>query len=89
MFSENIKIKDVKLEMGQLVKSLRKKENISQEQLAELLDLSRITIRNLESGKNATTDTVLKVLQHFELLSPLHQLIIDKRNENEELASLY
>ena len=89
MFSESIKIKDVKLEIGKLVRSLRKRENISQEQLAELLELSRITIRNLESGKNATTDTLLKVLQHFELLPSLHQLIINKRDENEQLESLY
>ncbi|MNV84854.1 hypothetical protein D3C71_1787560 [compost metagenome] len=89
MFSESVKIKDVKLEIGKLVRSLRKRENISQEQLAELLELSRITIRNLESGKNATADTLLKVLQHFELLAPLHQLIINTRDENEQVESLY
>lgn len=89
MFSESVKIKDVKLEIGKLVRSLRKRENISQEQLAELLELSRITIRNLESGKNATTDTLLKVLQHFELLTPLHHLIINTRDENEQVESLY
>lgn len=62
MFIKNIKIKDIKLEIGQLVKSFRKRDKISQEELAEKLNLSRITIQNLEAGKNFTIDTLLKVL---------------------------
>ena len=50
MFTGNLKIKDVKSEIGQLVKSLRKKQKLSQQELAEQLDLSRITIQNLESA---------------------------------------
>jgi transcriptional regulator with XRE-family HTH domain len=56
MFTKNLKIKDVKSEIGQLVKSLRKKQKLSQQELAEQLDLSRITIQNLESGKNFTIE---------------------------------
>jgi len=89
MFIDTIKIKDVKLEIGQLIKSFRKRDHISQQELAEKLDLSRITIQNLESGKNFTIDTLLKVLQHFELLSSLHVLLNDKRSEIENLKSLY
>ena len=89
MFNDNIKIKDVKVEIGQLVKSFRKRDRISQEELAEKLDLSRITIQNLESGKNFTIDTLLKVLQHFDLLQSLHTLIKEKRANNENLKSLY
>ena len=57
MLAGNLKIKDVKTEIGQLVKSLHKKQKLSQQELAEQLDLSRITIQNLESGKNFTIDT--------------------------------
>lgn len=89
MFIDIIKIKDVKLEIGQLIKSFRKRDHISQQELAEKLDLSRITIQNLESGKNFTIDTLLKVLQHFELLNSLHVLLNDKRSENENLKSFY
>lgn len=89
MFNNNIKIKDIKVEIGQLVKSYRKRDNISQQDLAEKLDLSRITIQNLESGKNFTIDTLLKILQHFELLSSLNELLKDKRDENQNLSSLY
>ncbi len=89
MFIDNIKIKDIKLEIGQLIKSLRKRDKISQKKLAETLDISRITIQNLESGKNFTIDSLLKVLQHFELLGSLNTLLKEKRDENENLESLY
>jgi transcriptional regulator with XRE-family HTH domain len=89
MFVENLKIKDVKSEFGQLVKSLRKKHKLSQQELAERLDLSRITIQNLESGKNFTIDTLLKVFNHFDAMVGLNQFLIDKRNENEQMTSLY
>jgi transcriptional regulator with XRE-family HTH domain len=89
MFTENLKIKDVKSEFGQLVKTLRKKQKLSQQELAEQLDLSRITIQNLESGKNFTIDTLLKVLNHFDAMVGLNQFLIDKRNENEQMTSLY
>lgn len=89
MFIKNIKIKDIKLEIGQLVKSFRKRDKLSQEDLAEKLNLSRITIQNLEAGKNFTIDTLLKVLQHFDLLSNLDELLKEKRDEIENIESLY
>ena len=89
MFIKNIKIKDIKLEIGQLVKSFRNRDKISQEELAEKLNLSRITIQNLEAGKNFTIDTLLKVLQHFDLLNSLNEILKDKRNDHENTESLY
>lgn len=89
MFEGSVKIKDVKLEIGTLIKSSRKKRNISQRALADQLDLSRVTIQNLESGKNFTIDTLLKALQYFELLEELNQVLVDKKNERENLTSLY
>ena len=46
-----LSVKTVKDNVGILVKTLRNRENLSQEQLAEKLSMSRITIQNLESGK--------------------------------------
>jgi transcriptional regulator with XRE-family HTH domain len=89
MFTANLKIKDVKSEIGQLVKSYRKEQKLSQQELAEQLKLSRITIQNLEYGKNFTIDTLLKVFNHFDLLVGFNQFLIDKRNEKEQLTSLY
>jgi transcriptional regulator with XRE-family HTH domain len=89
MFTDNIKIKDVKSEIGQLVKFYRKQQKLSQQELAEQLELSRITIQNLESGKNFTIDTLLKAFNHFDVLVGFNQFLIDKRNENEQMPSLY
>lgn len=89
MFEERIKIKDTKVEIGKLLKGLRKREKLSQEELAKLLDLSRITIQNLESGKNFTIDTLLKVLQHFDMMHELHQFFLTKKNDIENVKSLY
>ena len=89
MFTSSIKIKDVKSEIGLLVKSYRKGEKLSMQELADKLELSRITIQNLESGKNFTIDTLLKVLQYFDKLSAFNDFVKGKRSENEEVESLY
>lgn len=89
MFIGNVKIKDVKTEIGQLVMFYRKQQKLSRQELAEQLDLSRITIQNLESGKNFTIDTLLKVFNHFDVLIGFHQFLIENRNQNEQLTSLY
>ncbi len=86
---ETLKIKDVKEDLGQAVKLLRKRHKLSQSELADLLALSRITIQNLESGKNFTIDTLLKVLQHFDLLNEVSQGIKYIVKNNEEVDSLY
>ena len=89
MFTGNLKIKDVKSEIAQLVKSYRKQQKLTQQELADQLELSRITIQNLESGKNFTIDSLLKVFNHFDVLVGFNQFLMDKRNETEELTSLY
>ena len=43
-----IKIIDVKQALGELVKQLRKRENLTQEELAQRLVVTRGTIKNLE-----------------------------------------
>lgn len=89
MFGEQIKIKDVKTEIGQFVRVIRKRHDLTQEELAQLLNISRITVQNLEAGKNFTIDTLLKVLEHFDLLKELNTLVKDKRSEQENIISLY
>lgn len=89
MFSSVVKIKDVKSDTGILIRALRKHAGISQQELAEQLKMSRITIQNLESGKNFTIDTLLKVLQYFDLLPSIHQMLKAKTTEQEQTKSLY
>jgi transcriptional regulator with XRE-family HTH domain len=85
----NVTIQDVKQNIAVAVKMFRKNRKLSQNQLADLLVVSRITIQNLESGKNFTIDTLLKVLQHFDLLREINAQINDEINKNKNIISLY
>ncbi len=85
---ESLTIKDVKEHIGKLVRIMRNRESLSQEELADKLGMSRLTIQNLESGKNPTVDTVLKVLQHFDLLDSLDKYFETEINNNSQ-SSLY
>ncbi len=84
-----VKIIDVKSNIGVWVQQLRKNEKLTQEELATLLGVTRGTIKNLEHGKNATLDTLLKVLQHFDLLPVLNEFINNQKSNNENIDSLY
>lgn len=83
-----VTIKDVKLQLGELCKQKRQSYEMSQEDLAEALDISRYTIQKFENGKNATLDTVLKIANHFDLLETLYKSLKDLEGAN-NLNSLY
>ncbi len=89
MFPGFIKIDDVKKEMGIFAKTLRKREKLSQKALAERLNISRLTIQNMESGRNFTIDTFLLVMEHFQKLNELNSWFKARRLEQEDIRSLY
>ena len=89
MIFDNIKIKDVKSSIGVLIKTLRKKNGITQKELADTLNLSRITIQHVEAGKNYTIDTVLKILQHLDVLQELNSEITQLIEDDKNTDSLY
>jgi len=86
---DTIEIKEVKQELGLLVKSLRKQRGLSQMQLANSLGVSRTTIQNLELGKNFTADTIFKVLKEMDLLSQLNSEILKAKNHVINSKSMY
>ena len=81
-------IKDVKVKIGEVCKALRKSNELSRDELAEMLDVSSTTIQNIENGKNATLDNVLKVANHFGLLQSIANQI-DKVIVDQNDISLY
>ena len=87
-FSSN-NISGIKNEIGSLIRKMRKTNSLSQQQLADLLNLSRITIQNVESGKNFTIDILLLILQHFNELDSFNKYIKVKSEEYDNLDSLY
>ena len=88
MIFEPTKITDVKEKVADLSRSLRSKHELSQEQLAEKIGVSRITIQNLEASKNVTLDTLLKVFHYFDLLEKLHLFLKDE-TDSSTIPSLY
>jgi transcriptional regulator with XRE-family HTH domain len=85
---ESITVKDVKLELGELIRQVRKEHRLNQDELADALNISRITISNLELGKNTTLDTLLKVFLYFDILDNFHEYIKELARNN-SLESLY
>lgn len=84
-----ITIKEVKTNIGQWCRQMRKAQNLSKQELAEELDLSRFTIAKLENGENPTLDTLLKVLQYFDEMKSLNQFVIGKTNDLTNNPSMY
>ncbi|MCH6201987.1 helix-turn-helix domain-containing protein [Aquiflexum sp. LQ15W] len=53
---------DIKVAYGEKVKAIRKNQNVSQEKLAELAELDRTYISDIENGKrNVSIETVFKI----------------------------
>jgi len=86
---EFITIKDIQVALGEWCKSLRKREKLTQQELAKELDISPITISKLENGENVTLETILKVLQYFDELNSLNRFIQTKIENLNDTKSLY
>lgn len=84
----NLTVKTVKENLGRLAKVLRIRQGFTQQHLADELKLSRLTIQNLESGKNPTIETLLIVLQHFDQLEAFNKYV-ESEIENNNYESLY
>lgn len=80
---------EVRKNIGGLVKKLRKSRKISQQELAESLNLKRQTIKKVESGKNFNIDTLLRIFQHFEILETFADFIDELGEDFDEIDSLY
>lgn len=86
---ETLEIRDVKNELGALVKALRKQRGMSQAQLASSLNVSRTTIQNMELGKNFTVDTILKVLKEMDLLAQVKHEVEQAKSHVINTKSMY
>ena len=82
-------IKDVKNSIGAWCKKMRKAEHLTQQELADELALSRLTIAKLENGENPTIETLLKVLQYFDEMKSINQFISDKIESLDNNQSMY
>jgi transcriptional regulator with XRE-family HTH domain len=81
---DSVSIGEVKKTLGSLCRQQRQRYKMSQTDLGEALGISRYTIQNFESGKNATLDTFLKIAKHFDLMDDFYSAlnsIVDTNNK--------
>lgn len=58
---------DIKIAYGEKVRTIRKSQNVSQEGLAELAELDRTYISDIENGKrNVSIETVFKIAKALD-----------------------
>lgn len=81
-------IKEVKERIGLVCQQHRKANNLSRDELADALHISATTIQNIENGKNATLDNVLKIANHFGLLTTIYNTL-DEFEDTDNNLSLY
>jgi DNA-binding XRE family transcriptional regulator len=77
-------------ELGKQIRAARVKANVKQETLADYLNLSRVSISNIEAGKQKIQlHTLLDMTKYlsmniFEVFSALLPLLTDKISANQE-----
>lgn len=81
-------IKEVKDKIGFVCQRQRKVHGLSRDELAEALEISATTIQNIENGKNATLDNILKLANHFGLMTKIYDSL-DGFAEADNNPSLY
>jgi transcriptional regulator with XRE-family HTH domain len=88
-------MKGEKMKLGENIFKLRKEYNLSQEQLAEKINVTRQTISNWELGETAPNPEQLKLLSKElnisidELLNnDIKQVLVEKVSNTEKLAKI-
>lgn len=66
-----VKIVTVQQRMGRLVAAHRKKEGLTQQALAERINVSGPTLSHIENGKGALLTLYLKIFKYFGFLGDL------------------
>ena len=85
----NVRVSDVKINIGTLIKKMRTKRKLTQGELAKRLNLSRITIQNIERGNNFTIETYLLIFQYFDEIESFNEYIKSKVDDYNEIKSIY
>ena len=78
---------DKKKLLGKRLKELRKRKNINQEQLAELINVDPTTISNIENGKNYPSLTNLENLLRVLNSTFLEAFDFEHKNSAKNLLS--
>lgn len=78
---------ELKRNIGKRIKELRKKQNLSQEKLAEMVDLAQNTLSCIETGDNFfTAETLDKLITALEI-EPKDLFEFSSSKTNEDLLN--
>ena len=80
---------DLRKSIGELVKTMRQSRQLTQEELAKSLGLTRLTIQKVESGKNSTIDTLLLIFQYFEIMDSFSSFLNEQKSKFADFGSFY
>ena len=58
--------------VGQTIREIREKRNLTQEDLGNLIGVKKAQISRIENGKNLTIATILKVFKALDVDAKLH-----------------
>jgi transcriptional regulator with XRE-family HTH domain len=67
-------IEDLEFLLGQSVRTLRRREDLTQVELAERANVALGALKALERGRNTTTETLLKILRVLHRTDWVRQL---------------
>lgn len=64
----------IQKKIGEKIKSIRLKQNITQDSLAKAASISRSSLQKVEAGEINSFDTFLRILRILGMLDELHHL---------------
>ncbi len=64
----------IEAEIGQRIKMMRLKKNMTQDKLARKSGLSRVAISRIERGQGSTLSSLVKILRALNLLQNIEEL---------------
>lgn len=66
---------DLLREIGTRIKTMRKSSGMSQQELADQVGLSRVSISEIERGGNTSLSSFVRILKTFGLINELNSLL--------------
>ena len=78
---------DIKKTVGQKIQEFRKKKKITQEQLAEMINIETVSLSKIETGRSYPTSENLAKISKILEVEPFEFFLSEKIQDNELLLT--